>query len=720
FHEAWTGQWWWKAQRALPKGAPVAPVILATDKTKLSYFSGDKAAWPVYLTIGNIPKRIRRQPSKRATVLIGYLPVTKLTWFTPQKRSSTGQDLFHSCMREILSPLVSTGESGCKMACADGFERNVYPLLASYMADHPERCLATCTKENGCTCCLVDDQEHGELWMDDDGQIVWSLFRDPDTSAEVIEQALNGDTKAEELAETQGLRIVHQPFWAELPLSNIFVAFPPDLLHQLHKGIFKEHLFSWCQTLMSEKALDQRYKSMPPHRDLRQFKNGISSITQWTGNEFKQMECVFMGAISGGIPAQAAQGAQALLDFIYYSQFPVLNEDDLDHMDRLLGQFHTVKDVFIRHGIRDHFNIPKLHALVHYTQMIRLHGTPDGYNTECPERLHIDYVKKGFRASDKRDYTRQMQTTLSRMEAVDIYQNFVVWLQPNFDNDTEMSDEGIVGEELEKGQTEETSQMEDLDSGNLMEGEVGQAEEHLITKVQQSVVSYPQTPSFPNVPLRIIVQACGAPQFFTCVRAYIRQAHGFGAHLGSLVEHDSFDLFKRATLHLGSPFDPDEEILDTVRATPKRAQGPLSKSASVASFDTVLVHKPEGEQYDLGPPTVAWLKVLFTLPSTIDPKKTQPLLAYIEWFTPFQRKKRDHATLLYKVSKVLDPGSNGYPAATVVPADSIIRSCHFIPIHPKSQGQHWKADTVLDRCKEIYFNEYLDLNTFVAFKVPRS
>lgn len=261
-------------------------------------------------------------------------------------------------MRKILSPLVSAGTDGCKMACADGYERNVYPLLASYLADHPERCLAACTKENRCTCCLVEHNERGELWMDDNNHIVWSLYRDPDASAETINDALCGIDSAKELAEIQGLRIVKGPFWAELPLSNIFMAFPPDLLHQLHTGIFKEHLFSWCQALMSEAALDQRYQSMPPHHDLRQFKRGISSISQWTGNEYKQMERVFIGAISGAIPARAAQGAQALLDFIYYSQFPVLDEDDLDHMDRLLAQFHTVKDVFVKHGEKnDHCSI---------------------------------------------------------------------------------------------------------------------------------------------------------------------------------------------------------------------------------------------------------------------------------------------------------------------------------------------------------------------------
>jgi hypothetical protein len=61
-----------------------------------------------------------------------------------------------------------------------------------------------------------------------------------------------------------------------------------------------------------------------------------------------------------------------------------------------------------------HFNIPKIHSMEHYTPKICLLGSADGFNTEAPERLHIDYAKEGYRASNKKDYIAQMTTWLQR------------------------------------------------------------------------------------------------------------------------------------------------------------------------------------------------------------------------------------------------------------------------------------------------------------------
>ncbi|KAJ3897226.1 hypothetical protein F5879DRAFT_983267, partial [Lentinula edodes] len=68
YHDMYTGKWWWTTlQKQLEKdkpGATIVPVILSSDKTQITLFR-NKSAYPVYLTIGNLPKEIRRKPSQQ-------------------------------------------------------------------------------------------------------------------------------------------------------------------------------------------------------------------------------------------------------------------------------------------------------------------------------------------------------------------------------------------------------------------------------------------------------------------------------------------------------------------------------------------------------------------------------------------------------------------------------------------------------------------------------
>jgi hypothetical protein len=89
----------------------------------------------------------------------------------------------------------------------------------------------------------------------------------------------------------------------------------------------------------------------------------------------------------------------------------------LDALLNALKTFHENKDVFVQAGIREHFNIPKIHAMIHYLEAIKSRGSADGFNTESPERLHIDFAKEGYRASNKKDYIKQMVVWLGRQEA---------------------------------------------------------------------------------------------------------------------------------------------------------------------------------------------------------------------------------------------------------------------------------------------------------------
>jgi hypothetical protein len=137
-------------------------------------------------------------------------------------------------------------------------------------------------------------------------------------------------------------------------------------------------------------------------------KPSISSVTQWTGKEHKEMQHVFVSVLAGGVNADVLATVCGVLDFIYYAQYQCHTDETLTWMQDALHTFHKYKDVFIKLGVRDHFNIPKLHSMLHYISSIRSLGSADGFNTETTERLHIDLAKSAYHAINRVDYYCQM------------------------------------------------------------------------------------------------------------------------------------------------------------------------------------------------------------------------------------------------------------------------------------------------------------------------
>jgi len=120
-------------------------MIIASDKTQLTHFH-DKQAYPVYLTIRNIPKDICRKPSQHAQLLIAYLPTTKLEGISNKSAQHRAlANLFHVCMGHILELIASHGETGVPMMSGDGVWWRCHPIFAVFVGNYPEQTLVTCT-----------------------------------------------------------------------------------------------------------------------------------------------------------------------------------------------------------------------------------------------------------------------------------------------------------------------------------------------------------------------------------------------------------------------------------------------------------------------------------------------------------------------------------------------------------------------------------------------
>lgn len=337
--------------------------------------------------------------------------------------------LFHESMKTILEPLEKAGREGVEMECADGFVRRCFPILAAYIADNPEQTMIAGCRRNRCYRCTVDKDSRGEL------PIVPPPPRNPENTSDALEAQALGHTTT--LFTTEGLKPYGKPFWADLPHTNIFTCLTPDILHQLHKGVFKEHLMKWCVKLVtnslgSASAIDDRFKLVPRHSELRHFLSGVTNLKQSTANEHRQMQKVFIGVMHGLVPDRVLKVVIAVIDFIYYARLPVHTDTSLQLLDDALERFHQLKEVFVEFGVRTHFNINKIHSMVHYSESIRQLGAADGYNTETPERLHIEFAKRAYKATNRHDFFEQMTVYLERRERVAKFDAYLRWSIPEY------------------------------------------------------------------------------------------------------------------------------------------------------------------------------------------------------------------------------------------------------------------------------------------------
>lgn len=388
---------------------------------------GTKSAYPVYLTIGNIPKELRRKPSRQTHVLIGYLPTTPLRHVSSAaSRRRMLANLFHYCMSRILAPLEELAKTGpIEMSSGDGIVRRTFPIFACFVGDYPEQVLVAGCKTGDCPRCPTTRAEL-EVFNSD------HKFRDLANILEALSTFEINPTGYSAACSDAGIKPIVHPFWQNLPYSDIYLGITPDVLHQLYQGVMK-HLVSWVTSAFGEKEIDARCQCLPLNHNVRSFSKGITLLSRVTGKEHADMCRILLGLVvdlklpDDTSPLPLICAIRSLLDFLYLAQYPIHTSETLQLLHQSLERFHGSKSIFINLGIRKDFNLPKLHSLIHYVDSIKFFGTTDNYNTEYTERLHIDLAKDTYRATNHRDEYAQMTVWLERREKVLRHEKYLRW-----------------------------------------------------------------------------------------------------------------------------------------------------------------------------------------------------------------------------------------------------------------------------------------------------
>jgi hypothetical protein len=258
----------------------------------------------------------------------------------------------------------------------------------------------------------------------------------------------------------------------------------------------------------------------------------------------------------------------------------------LDALDSCLKTFHVHKDLLIKLEIRQHFNIPKFHAIVHYLIAIQALGSTDGYNTESPERLHIEFAKEGYRASNKRDFLEQMAVWLQRREAIWMKESYLMWLEDKVapivgDGDGDGEDDEVEVENATSSTTTTEVNKTVLASTTTTTTTTSSRPYYILAKIAP----------FPNMSVDQLITDYGAVDFIPALATFLRENVPQCKITPS--QFDRFDIFKQIIINLPPNFYlSNQPRTSRLRSTPAvKAKG--RKPGAPGRFDTALISELE-------------------------------------------------------------------------------------------------------------------------------
>ncbi|KAH8983439.1 hypothetical protein EDB92DRAFT_1890569 [Lactarius akahatsu] len=395
------------------KGAMYCPIILGSDKTVVSVGTGHVEYHPLYISIGNIHNTVRRA-HRNAVIPIAFLaiPTCERRYDDTPKFQTFKRQLYHASVSAVLSSLRSGMTAPVIRRCPDGhFRRVIYDLIA-FIADYPEQVLLTGIVTNWCPKCTA-------LPANLDACAIRRTQRHTNVLTDVLSH--------KELWVAYGIHDDVEPFTSDFPRADIYEMISPDLLHQLIKGTFKDHLVTWvCEYLVAQHGpsqagvilddIDRRISAVPPFPGLRRFPHG-RRFKQWTGDDSKALMKVYLPAIVGYVPEDIILCLGAFMEACYITRRQCIDSDALDALDNVLENFRRLREVFRTSGVRSKgFSLPRQHVIFHYRRMIENFGAPGGLCSSITESRHITAVKKPWRRSNRYQALGQMLLINQRLD----------------------------------------------------------------------------------------------------------------------------------------------------------------------------------------------------------------------------------------------------------------------------------------------------------------
>ncbi|KAL7278946.1 hypothetical protein ACG7TL_006778 [Trametes sanguinea] len=393
-----SGEWAWRQANVIARdlnaaqGASFVPVILGSDKTTVSVATGQNEYYPLYCSIGNVHNNVRRA-HRNAVAVLGFLaiPKTDRRYANDPDFRRFRRQLFHTSLGRILHPLRQWMERPEVILCGDGHFRKVIYGIGPYIADYPEQALLACVVQGWCPICLTPK---GKL---EEGI---SLGRSRDHTELIVREFELG-----KLWNEYGIVGDIVPFTNDFPRADIHKLLAPDILHQVIKGTFKDHLVTWIEQYLTQTygeaiskeylaEIDRRIAVVPPFSQLRHFHEG-RGFKQWTGDDSKALMKVYLPAVDGLIPRGMVRSIRFFLEFCYLVRRDVQSEASIAQIREALASFRVERESF--------------HHIWEY-------GSPNGLCSSITESKHIKAVKEPWRRSNRYEALGQMLTTNQRLD----------------------------------------------------------------------------------------------------------------------------------------------------------------------------------------------------------------------------------------------------------------------------------------------------------------